>query len=146
MTDVLLSQLTEDGGGITYANGRAVTSDGLETAAYTSLFGGNERDSGLEADDALQWWGNLIEPDEDRKYRSRTQNLLRSLPLVPANLLRIEEAAAADLEWFFTSGLASFVSVTASIPAVNTVRIVVEIVVNNEDFKFVFTEQARAAA
>ncbi len=145
MTDVLLRQFN-DGGNISYVNGQAVLSDGLETAAYLSMWGGNERDSGLEADDALQWWGNLIEPDEDRKYRSRTQNLLRSLPLIPANLLRIEEAAAADLEWFVTSELASFVRTTASIPAVNRVRIVVEIVVNNEDFKFVFTEQARAAA
>lgn len=145
MTDPLLRQ-EDDGGSIEFINGRIVVSDGLETAAYLSLFGGNERDSGLEADDALQYWANLIERDEDRKYRSRLQNLLRSLPLIPANLLRIEEAAAADLEWFVTSELASFVRVTASIPAVNRIRIVVEIVINDEDFKFVFTEQARAAA
>ena len=143
MTDVLLRQF-ENGGNIEYRNGRAVLSDGLETDVFNAMFGGNERDSGLEADDALQWWGNLIERNEDRKLRSRTQNLLRSLPLIPANLLRIEEAAASDVAYLFDNGTASFIRVTASIPALNRVRIVVEIVINDEDFKFVFTEQARA--
>lgn len=121
MTDVLLRQ-TNDGGDITAEAGLLAMSDGLETAAYLSLFGGNEQDPG-DADSAESWWGNVGELEPARQYRSETQYLLRSLPAVPANLRRIEEAAERDLEWMLDSGIAKSIAVSASIPELNRVRV-----------------------
>lgn len=123
--DVLLFQ-TNDDGEIEVENGRATLTGGLETAAYLSLFGGNEPDSG-RADDPLTWWGNLAETQPERQYRSETQYLLRSLPAIPANLRRLEQAAERDLAWMVSVNAAASVSATASIPARNRVRLVVRI-------------------
>lgn len=121
MTDVLLRQ-TNDGGDITAVAGLLAMSDGLETAAYLSLFGGNEQDPG-DADSTEQWWGNIGELEPARRYRSETQYLLRSLPAVPANLRRIEEAASRDLQWMIDSGLVKTIAASASIPELNRVQI-----------------------
>jgi len=113
--DVLIFQ-TVNGGEITISNGAPKLTEGLETAAYLSLFGGNEQDSGQTADDAKQWWGNLSEPDPANRYRSATQYLLATLPLIPANLQRIEEAAETDLAWMVDS-IVSDLAVRATMPA-----------------------------
>lgn len=134
MSDIALKQ-TNDGGEIVVTNGQLLTSDGLETAAILSLFGGNLDDSGLSADDAIQWWANLIEPDPAAKQRSQTQHLLATLPLTPTNLQRFEEAAAADLAWF-TDEVADSVAVVATMPGVNKVQLNVVIVVNGVVSKF----------
>lgn len=126
-----------DGGEIEILNGQVTLSDGLETAAYLSLWGGNERDSGSDGDAKLEWWGNLGEPEE-RQYRSQTQNLLRSLPAVPFNLKRIEDAALNDLAWM-TASLAKSVTVTARIPALNTVQIEIQIDIDGQVFPITFT-------
>ena len=143
MSDPLLQQ-TNDDGEITYTNGQIVMSDGLETSAYLSMFGGNERDAGGDATEHLQWWGNLTEPEETRHYRSELQNLLRSIPLIPANLRRMEDAAERDLDWMKGTGLATFVGVEASIPALNRVQIDIRIEIGDENFSFVFTAAGRA--
>jgi phage gp46-like protein len=137
MTDVLL-QHTANGGEITFEQGLLVMSPtGLETAAYLSLFGGNERDSGLASTEKLQWWGNLGERDAARQYRSETHYLLRSLALIPANLRRFEDAAKRDLAWMVSS-VATAVTATATMPALDTVRLVVGIVIGDETISFVF--------
>jgi phage gp46-like protein len=145
MTDVLLRH-QPDGGNIDCVNGQLLMSDGLETAAYLSIFGGNELDSGADGDALREWWGNKIERIEARKYRSRFQNLMASLPLVPGNLARLEEAAALDLTWFVDEGIATYVNVDASIPALNTVKLDVLIVVDGVNHRFEFTKQARDSA
>lgn len=141
MTDVLLRH-TENGGDVQFVAGQAVMDDGLFNAVYLSLFGGNDDDSGLEADDRKQWWGNFDEPELTRRNRSETQFLLNSLPLVPANLRRVEDAAARDLEWM-TESIADSVVVTASIPALNTINLNVDIVIDDKEYNFAFTESAR---
>ena len=140
MTDVRLFN-TDDGGEITVENGRFEMSDGLETAVYLSLFGGNEDDSGSEGDDRRQWWGNLGENEPSRQYRSETQHLLRALPLLPASLRRIEDAVKRDLGWMVPSP-ARAVDARATIPALNTVRIDVAVEVDGKTFPFSFTEYA----
>lgn len=145
MTDVLLRH-QPDGGNIDVINGSVLMADGLETAAYLSLFGGNEQDSGGDGDALRQWWGNLIERIEARQYRSRFQNMMASLPMVPANLSRLEEAAAIDLTWFVDEGIATYVNVTASIPAVNTIKLGALIVVDGREYRFEFTKRTRDAA
>ncbi len=122
--DVLIYQ-GNDGGEINVDGGIVELSAGLESAAYLSLFGGNEDDDG-RAGNPRQWWGNLTENEPERQYRSETQYLLGSLPPIPANLRRIEDAARRDLAWFVSAGAASAVSVSASMPSLNTVRLVVQ--------------------
>lgn len=141
--DVLLYQ-TNDGGDINVDGGIVVMSGGLETAAYLSLFGGNEQDDGRK-DNPLQWWGNLGEEPE-RQYRSETQYLLRSVPSIPANLRRIEEAAVRDLGWFVSSRAATSVSAAASMPGLNKVRLVVTIEANGQPAVIEFIENWKADA
>ncbi len=137
MTDVLLRQ-TNDGGEIAIENGLALMSDGLETAAYLSLYGGNEDDAGDDASKRQQWWGNVDEVEPTRTYRSETQRLLQLLPAVPSNLRRFEQAAARDLAWMINTGVAQSVAVSASIPALNRVRLEVIIVTLKATVPLVF--------
>jgi phage gp46-like protein len=123
VTDVLLRQ-TQDGGDLILQGGLFAMSDGLETAAFLSLFGSNEQDPG-DSDSREQWWGNFVEADASRHYRSETQFLLRSLPATPASLLRIEQAASRDLDWMIDEGVVKTITVSASIPELN--RVVVDV-------------------
>lgn len=135
--DVLLFQ-TADGGDIVAQNGQLQLSEGLDVAAYLSLFGGNSDDSGLTADDAKQWWGNRDEPDPNKRYRSETQFLLRNLPLIPANLKRIEDAASNDLKWLLTS-VADSVAVRVTMPGVNRVLLNIVLVIDGKTTAFSLT-------
>jgi phage gp46-like protein len=145
MTDVLLFQ-TPDGGEVTFENGQPLMDDGLETAAYLSLFGGNEEDSGGDEGKPVEWWGNKIESDASKKLRSHTQFLLRSIPITSGNIVLIEDAVAQDLAWMVETKLASFVGGTVSIPALNTIRIDVKIVVQDKTYAPVFLYKRSAAS
>lgn len=138
MTDVKLFQ-TPDGGEIECVAGQiALSEDGLATSAYLSLWGGNQDDTGSDADKAREWWGNKDEPDPHKHYRSETQALLRSIPAIPANLRRIEDAAARDLAWFVESGVASSVTVEARMPTVNRVDLAIVLIIEGEEFRLAF--------
>lgn len=139
--DVLLFQ-TPDDGDIEIEDGRVTVSGGLETAAYLSLFGGNENDSG-RADDPLTWWGNIDESLPEREYRSETQYLLRSIPAVPANLRRLERAAERDLAWMVPN-VATAVSAAATMPARNRVRLTVSIEAAGRPSEFEYYANWRA--
>lgn len=141
--DVLLFQ-TADGGDIVVEGGAVQMSGGLETAAYLSLFGGNEDDPG-QFNTTETWWGNIDESDPAKQYRSETQNLLQALPATARNLRRVEEAAGRDLAWMTTSGAASAVSAVASIPALNTIQLTVSIVAIGEEKTFTFSENWKSA-
>jgi phage gp46-like protein len=137
VTDVLLRQ-TPDGGEITVEAGLVLMAEGLETAAFLSLFGGNEDDAGDDATAHLQWWGNRTEQEPAREYRSETQYLIRALPAVPRNLRRIEQAATRDLAWMIAAGIAKSVAVSASIPDVNRVTVAVTIVTLTQQVQLTF--------
>jgi phage gp46-like protein len=124
MTDVRLRN-TEDGGEIDVVSGQIQMDGGLFNAVYLSLWGGNENDSGLPVDSNKEWWANKIEENVDRRYRSQTQNRLRSIPATPGNLIKIEDAVSADLEWM-TKELKTTLAVTCSMPGFN--RILIKIV------------------
>lgn len=141
--DVVLFQTTDDGE-ITVEDGLVEMSGGLETAAYLSLFGGNEDDDSSQ-DNPFGWWGNIDAETEARSYVSRTQNILQSLPLSSANLRRVEDAATADLQWFLSEGVASSVSVAVSVPGLNKIAFVISIEANGEESSFTFTENWKAS-
>ena len=142
--DVLLFQ-TDNDGEITVTDGIVEMSGGLETAAYLSLFGGNEDDDGL-SDNGNTWWGNLDEPDPAMQYRSETQNLLQGIPATTGNLRRIEDAAQRDLQWFLDEKIASSISVVVTIPELNRIKITVNIEAQGEEFNFEFVENWKVAA
>jgi phage gp46-like protein len=136
--DINLFQ-TDDDGEIFVENGLVGMSGGLETAAYLSLFGGNEDDDGRK-NNPLTWWGNLDEEEAANEYRSETQNLISSIPATSGNLLRIEDAARRDLEWFLTEKIASVITVVASIPAVNRIQLEISINAVGLEVNFEFVE------
>lgn len=125
MSDVLLFQ-TNDDGDMNITGGIVELSGGLQTCVYLSLFGGNEDDSG-GSDLSKSWWANLNENNPARQYRSETQYLLQALPAIPANLRRIEDAARRDLAWLLSDKVATSVTVEATMPGVNQVRLQVGI-------------------
>lgn len=141
--DVLLFQTPNDGeinvdGGITEMSG------GLETAAYLSLFGGNEEDPGA-GDSPFTYWGNINETDPVRQYRSETPHLLGSIPATSGNLLRIQSAASRDLAWLLSEKIASSVVVLATIPGINRVTISIKIQADGLEVEFEFTENWSAS-
>lgn len=142
--DVLLFQ-TDDDGEINVVDGIVEMSGGLETAAYLSLFGGNEDDDGRDSNPAT-WWGNIDEIDPGRQYRSETQHLLQSIPATTGNLRRVEDAAVRDLAWFVQNNVASSVSVVASIPGVNRIKLTIDIEAQGEESSFEFVENWKASA
>lgn len=133
MTDVLLSQ-TVNNGDIGLEAGVVDLSPGLETAAYLSMFGGDN------------WWGNLAEEIPERQYTAKTQKALETLPPSSSNLRRIEEAAKEDLGWFISAGAASSVEALASIPTVGRVRLLISIRAEGEEIEFEFIENWKASA
>lgn len=136
--DVELLQ-TPDGGEMFVVGGVVEMSSGLETSAYLSLFGGNEKDDG-RANNPKTWWANLDEIETAAQYRSQTQNLLQSIPAIPANLRRIEDAVRADLAWFIDYNVASSVVVVASVPGLNKVKIAIAIEAFGDETSFEFVE------
>jgi phage gp46-like protein len=141
--DVLLCQTSNDGD-ISVEGGITAMSPGLETAAYLALFGGNEDDDG-RGDNKFNWWGNLDEEEESRKYRSETQNLLQSLPPTSGNLLRIKDAVQRDYEFFISEGIATSIDVSVSIPALNRIKISADITADSRTQKIEFEENWRAS-
>ena len=144
MADVLVYQ-TNDGGEIICEAGQIAMDDGVQTAVFLSLFGGNEDDSGDDDGKAKEWWPNKTETDANKKFRSRTHYLLRSIALTSGNLQLIEDAAALDLQWMLDTKLADFVGASASIPALNWIRIDVKIEIQGKAFAPAFAKKIGTA-
>lgn len=107
--------------------GAAITlNNGLESAFFFSIFGGNEDDPGTGDDLSKSWWGNALEEDPDRHERSRTQYLLKSIPAVSANLVRIKQAVEFDLDWALRLGVVDELTVSVAIPRLNWISIVIQ--------------------
>ncbi len=136
---------TADGGEISVESGIVKMGAGLDVCVYLSMFGGNEHDSTLP-DDRMNWWGNISEQSEARRYRSQTQYLLSRLSATSANLLRIKDAVERDLKWLITERVASDIRVAVSIPALNAVKIAVDVEAVGEMSRFEYTENWLASA
>jgi len=139
MTDIWLFNTT-DGGEINHVNGEPELTGGFETMIYLCLFGGNLDDDGTEATKKYTWWGNIDEQDPDKIYVSRTQDILRGIPLITGNLPIIKAAVLEDLKVFSDAGIANKIEVTVSIPALNTLKIEGSIEADGLETQFEFTE------
>lgn len=142
--DVYLQQ-TPDGGDFNVDNGVVEMSPGLEVSAYIALFGGN-LDDDVVGDNKKQYWGNYIEPDQTEHLRSRTQNVLNTLPITANNLQKLKNAIELDLAYLLTEGIANSISVSVGIPGLNKVRVEVDISAEGEETSFSFTENWKASA
>jgi len=143
MSDVKLVQSNDDGD-IFIEAGVVELDSGLESSAYLSLFGGDENDDGSQ-DSQFEWWGNSLEVNPSFLLRSKVQNVLRSIPSIPANLRRVENAAQQDLQWFIDEKVASSVDVFASFDGPGRVRVTIEIKAEGDEKRFEFTENWRAS-
>lgn len=128
MTDILLYD-TLDGGDIKVEGNRLVRAEGLETAIYLCLFGGNLQDDGSESTSKLQWWGNYGEPVENQ-YRSRFQALLNGKPFTSALINQLTEAAISDI---MTMDVVKEVSVDISSPVYKRLDIIIKVTLKNEE-------------
>ncbi len=140
--DVLIYQ-TPDDGDITVENGITEMTPGFETAVYLSMFGGNEDDTGATGD-PKEWWGDLLDEDPSRHYRGETETILQNLPAVSGNLRKVEEAARRDLKWLLDSNAASSVAVSAGMPGVDRVALVVTVEANGTESQFEYVENWKA--
>ena len=127
MTDVALRQ-TPNNGDICVTGGVVELDGGLETAAYLSLFNGAD------------WWGDVLETDPVRQYPSETEQALAGLPATTGNLRRISEAVKADLQWMTTTGVATSVDASATMPGRGQIRITVTINAEGEPQEFQFLQ------
>jgi hypothetical protein len=129
---------TGDGGNITIENNSDVElTGGFETDFFFSLFGGNADDDGSPGS-TKSWWANLTEDDPAFQFRSRTQNLLTSLPLVSGNLRKIEDAVKFDLQSYLDLGAVDTIETTVTITGPRRVKIVIDAVADGDNIQVVF--------
>lgn len=135
MTDALLLH-GPDGADIQVVNGQLALSNGLYASVYLAMFGGNDEDSGDDAEERLQWWGNFTEPDAARRYRSRTQYVMRGLSATTGNLARLREAVQEDLQSLVSDGTLTSFSARVRLTAPKRASIEVEVIANGEAYPF----------
>jgi|LGOV01.1.fsa_nt_gb phage gp46-like protein len=137
----MLLQSTNDGGEIAIIDSFFVMTDGFKTATYITLFGGNIEDNGTESTKLKSWWGNqLSENEPDKKIISRTMAIIKGFPATPANLRKVEKAAADDLAWFKSQGICDTIIIVGSIPSKNRLELKIEMLKDGnklDNFKFI---------
>jgi phage gp46-like protein len=95
------------------ADGQPVMDEGLENAVFLSLFS------------AAGWWGNAVS-EGDEKLTSELEAITRRT-LTNATRLDAETYAKAALAWMVSGGVAKSVTVSATIPAVGLLGLVVTV-------------------
>lgn len=123
--DVLLVS-TPDGGDIVLEDGLIQDCRNFDTAAYLSLFGGNEDD--LNGKPRETWWGNLIPGTKRNEWmQSEFGATVAGFPLTGSNLRKAGDAAARDLDWIKSDAGADGVSVSLSAESAKRVKLVLDV-------------------
>jgi len=100
---------------------------GQENQIYLALFGGNVEQNtpatNTRAAQRFDWWGNslLMPNDSQRQFNSSTERVLKTTSLNSAGRIKIENAVKDDLKYL--TELGAKVTVTVSLPGINTVKI-----------------------
>lgn len=121
-------QLVETGnGGDILLNGNDLAQVmGFENMPYLAMFGGNLAASTPQTrpagEQAFDWWGNaLLMPSlPSQQFNSQTERTLNNVALTSGNLITIQNAVNADIE--FMKDFAD-ITITVSIIGVNKIRI-----------------------
>ncbi len=135
--DVLLFQSNNGGNIVIEPNDDVKLTGGFETDFFMSLFGGNQDDDG-SPNNKNSWWGNLLEEDPAFQFRSKTQNLLISLPLVSGNLRKIEDAVKSDLKSYIDLGAITELNISVSITGIRRVKIVITALADGNEIEITF--------
>lgn len=135
---------TREGADIVVERGLVKMTESFETLSYLALFGGNENDSGVAAD-PQSWWGNVIEQNASRVYRSRTQFVLKHLAATTGNLAALRDAVLSDVAFLLSENIANDTDVVITLPGLNRVGISVTITARGEQQEFNFTENWAAS-
>lgn len=101
---------TGDGGNFAFNNGDLATDSGFYTAIYLSLFGGDQP-------------FEIFIPEPDRGTLEFIESLNDVITL--ANLGIIESKANKALAWMITDSVIDSISVTASSPELNLIKLIV---------------------
>lgn len=116
---------TVNGGDFDNTDGIVKQDSGRYTMIYLALFGGNADDPGGD-DRSREWWGNGIEEQPVRQYRSRTQHILQSFAATSGNLRKVQDAVDADLFLLVEQGYVEKPEIYVSIPKVDWVYIKID--------------------
>jgi len=125
-------QLIETGnGGDLFLKGNDLAQvEGFENMIYIALFGGNVAMSTPETrapnEQCFDWWGNtLLMPNEStQQFNSQTERTLNSVSLTSGNLIYIQNAINADLEF-----MQPFAKVTVTVTIIGPDKVRLQILV-----------------
>lgn len=125
-------------GNIIIENGMVQMDGGLQGFVLLSLFGGNIADDGSSGTDLKTWWGNRLENDNDYKYVSRTQYILRNLPVSTNNILKLNEAIKLDLQAMISQKIATEINSEVVTVGLNRIKITINIVSQGKKEEFTY--------
>lgn len=139
MPDLLLIE-TGSGGDIILAGNDILTEDSFCNQIYIALFGGNNQERDVDAEESsanqlnLNWWGNdLFFDNEDEKFISITEKKLYNITLNSRGRQELEQAVIRDLKY-----LDQFADVTIVVAIVGNDRLEIRVQLiepNNVDNK-----------
>lgn len=129
--------------------------EGFENMVYIALFGGNVAMSTPEErapnEMAYDWWGNtVLMPNEStQQFNSQTERTLNTVSLTSGNLIYIQNAVNADLEF-----MRPFAEVTVTVAIIGPDKVRLDIFVKepgnlaNKEFIYIWdgTKQDLAGA
>ena len=118
--DLFLFQ-TNDGGEISVKNGEPVMDGGLQSAMFLSLFG---------HDDSDLWMNEYL--DEIEQLKSEFYPFIKGAPKSVQNILKAEELAKKDLQWFIDTDIADEINVDIQSTDVKKITMNVEILADGE--------------
>lgn len=104
---------TGDGANLLITDGQPFMDEGLENAVFISLFSSSN------------WWGNSVS-SKSEKMESIFETVL-TRTLTNQTRLDAEEFARAALSWMTSDGVADKITVTATIPSVGFLGLVIKI-------------------
>ena len=130
--DLFLFQ-TNDGGEISVKNGEPVMDGGLQTAMYLSLFGDfiDEKIKSKLEIAKKEWWGNEY-LDEVEQLKSEFYSFIKGKPKSVQNILKAEELAKKDLQWFIDTDIADEIVVDITSNDIQKIIMDVKILADGE--------------
>lgn len=126
---------TVDGSEFVIKNGLVMPDEGLKTAVYLSLFGGNEDDT-EGGKNSKTWWGNrLIGVRDDEKLVNHFLLFIRSVPITSKNIVLAEEEAMRDLQWMKDNGISDSIGVKIYMVEKNRIELKITIEKNGDSLE-----------
>lgn len=107
--DLLLRTSEKGDVDIKISNGQPVMTDGIENAAFLSIF-------------CKEWWGNSVTDDDNEKFDSKFESVL-SKNLSNYTRLEAEDLAISALRWMESSGMVKKITISSKILSIKNLEI-----------------------